>query len=90
MECALKSLLLRYLNATMASQRAGGRPSPYPWTLDASGKAKKYGHLPDIWSDVAILARGRSGSTLVGVLTASTPFATWDVADRYMAVHRSP
>ncbi|SFI12233.1 hypothetical protein SAMN05216275_101245 [Streptosporangium canum] len=76
-ECALKSLLLRYLNATMAS------PNGMPSTIDASGRPKKHGHLPGIWSDVAILAHGRSGSTLAGVLTASAPFATWDVADRY-------
>ncbi|GAA4205738.1 hypothetical protein GCM10022252_66760 [Streptosporangium oxazolinicum] len=82
-ECALKSLLLRYLSATMAPLKPGGKPSLWPWTPGASGKPQKYGHLPEIWSDVAMLVRGRSGSTLAAVLTSTDPFATWDVADRY-------
>ncbi|WP_146607808.1 hypothetical protein [Spongiactinospora gelatinilytica] len=82
-ECALKSLLLRHLNATTAPYKPGGMPVPWPWTRDSSGKPKKHGHLPDLWSEVATLARGRSGNTLAAMLNSSTPFATWDVAHRY-------
>ncbi|MFC7380763.1 hypothetical protein [Sphaerisporangium rhizosphaerae] len=82
-ECALKSLLLRHLNATMAPLKPGGKPSAKPWTLDANGKPRTHGHLPDLWSDVAALAHGRSGGTLAGMLNSSAPFATWDVTDRY-------
>ncbi|MFC3984161.1 hypothetical protein [Streptosporangium jomthongense] len=73
-ECALKSLLLRYLNATMIDAR--GRPSHYPWTVDTGGNHTRHGHLPGIWSDVATLLRGRTGSTLGAVLTSSAPFAS--------------
>ncbi|MFI6297694.1 hypothetical protein ACIBEJ_39300 [Nonomuraea sp. NPDC050790] len=82
-ECALKSLLLRHLNATMAPLKPGGKPSPCPWTPDASGKPKQHKHLPGLWSDVATLVHGRSGSTLAAMLNSSAPFANWDVADRY-------
>ncbi|MFF4990636.1 hypothetical protein ACFY19_25880 [Streptosporangium saharense] len=82
MECALKSLLLRYLSATMIDSK--GRPSRYPWTVDAGGSHTKHGHLPGIWSDVAPLLRGRTGSRLAAVLSSSTPFASWTVNDRYL------
>jgi hypothetical protein len=82
-ECALKSLLLRYTGATMNPIRPGGLPTKRPWIRGADGKAKAFSHLPELWDDVALLLHGRSGSLLSGVLTGSAPFSTWSVDDRY-------
>lgn len=83
-ECALKSLLLRYLQASMKPMKSGGRPSNKPWVVGSDGKPMTFGHLPHIWSDVAMLLHGRSGSILAGVLTGSAPFGDWTVDDRYL------
>lgn len=83
-ECALKSLLLRYLQASMQPTKPGARPSNKPWLQGPNGKPKTFGHLPHIWSDVAMLLHGRSGNVLSGVLNGSTPFHDWTVDDRYL------
>ncbi|MFF4947259.1 hypothetical protein [Streptomyces rubiginosohelvolus] len=83
-ECALKSLILRHTAASMNPTKQGGRPSAKPWAPDASGKPQHFGHLPGLWSDVALLLHGRGGSILSGVLSASKPFDTWAVEDRYL------
>ncbi|GAB2771124.1 hypothetical protein [Streptomyces daliensis] len=82
-ECALKSLLLRHLGATM-NPKKGGRPSPKPWVPTSDGKARDFGHLPWIWDDVALMLHGRSGSALAGLLSGSSPFEAWSVDDRYL------
>ncbi|MFF0307123.1 hypothetical protein ACFYSC_06830 [Streptosporangium sp. NPDC004379] len=74
-ECALKSVLLTFLNATLAGN---GKPS----TSGPEG-TKQYGHLPGLWADVRILLRGRSGSALMTALNAAEPFGTWDVTHHY-------
>lgn len=78
-ECALKSMLLRYLGASMGP-KSNGRPATKPWTPHDQ---KEYGHLPKIWTDVSILAHGRTASKIAAVLSSSMPFRGWDVADRY-------
>jgi hypothetical protein len=82
-ECALKSLLLRYTGTTVSQQNLGGPPRKKPWIQDEDGKRKDFGHLPELWSDVEALLHGRSGSSLSSLLTASAPFSTWSVHDRY-------
>ncbi|MFI1677126.1 hypothetical protein [Streptomyces sp. NPDC020607] len=83
-ECALKSLLLRHLGATMGPKKVGGKPSIKPWVRASDGKARDFGHLPAIWDDVALMLHGRSGSVLAGLLSGSAPFASWSVEDRYL------
>ncbi|MFE6104557.1 hypothetical protein ACFVQ4_31985 [Streptomyces laurentii] len=82
-ECALKSLLLRYTQVSMDPTKQGGLPSKKPWALGATGKPRYFGHLPDLWADVALVLHGRGGSILSGVIAASAPFDTWSVEDRY-------
>ncbi|MEU2356912.1 hypothetical protein ABZ599_28735 [Streptomyces misionensis] len=83
-ECALKSVILRYTQASMEPTRPGRPPSVKPWAPDAAGNPRYFGHLPGLWSDVALLLHGRGGSILSGVLAASQPFDTWAVEDRYL------
>ncbi|WP_150235302.1 hypothetical protein [Streptomyces filamentosus] len=83
-ECALKSMILRYTQVSMNPTKPGKPASPKPWAPDPAGKPQYFGHLPDLWSDVALLLHGRGGSILSGVLTASMPFDTWAVEDRYL------
>jgi hypothetical protein len=55
-ECALKSLLLRYTHTTMNPPKPGDPAlSKPPWIRGADGKRKSLGHLPELWSDVAAL-----------------------------------
>lgn len=83
-ECALKSLLLRYVGASMDPTRQGGLPAKKPWVQGSDGKVQYFSHLPDLWSDVALLLTGRSGGRLSAVLRASAPFDTWSVDHRYL------
>ncbi|MER6361906.1 hypothetical protein [Kitasatospora sp. NPDC001527] len=89
-ECALKSLMLRYTRVSMDPLRPGGRPAGKPYIPQQNGKQKQIGHLPEAWSDTGdvisdatLLLHGRTGSALASILTASTPFSTWSVHDRY-------
>lgn len=89
-ECALKSLMLRYTRVSVAPVRLGGEPTQKPYIPQQSGKPRYIEHLPDAWSDTGnvisdatLLLRGRTGSALSVVLAASAPFATWSVHDRY-------
>ncbi|MGH3323648.1 MAG: hypothetical protein ACRDOV_04370 [Streptomyces sp.] len=83
-ECALKSLLLRYLGATLQPKTPGGKPQVKPWVPGSNGKPQFFEHLPHVWSDVAMLLHGRSGSALGSLLQSSQPFASWDVGERYL------
>ncbi|WP_157856137.1 hypothetical protein [Actinacidiphila yeochonensis] len=85
-ECALKSLLLRFTAATMAPKREGGRPAKAPWVPDpATGRVKhEYGHLPWLAADVALLTHGRSAARLSAVLATLTAFESWTVHQRYL------
>lgn len=85
-ECALKSLLLRFTTATMDPRKPGGSPSKSPWVKDpATGKAThSYGHLPWVATDVALLTHGRSATRLSAALTGLTVFDSWSVEERYL------
>jgi hypothetical protein len=89
-ECALKSLMLRYTQVTVAPVRQGGQPTNKPYIPQQAGRPKFIEHLPEAWSDTGdvisdatLLLRGRTGSALSSLLAASEPFATWSVHDRY-------
>lgn len=89
-ECALKSLLLRYTRVSMDPVKPGGQPTSRPWIPQQAGKARYIEHLPEAWSDtvgvisdVTLTLHGRTGSQLSAALTAAVPFATWSVHDRY-------
>lgn len=82
-ECALKSLLLRFTHVTMIPPKSGRRTSPRPGAPGSDGKVAYFGHLPQLWSDVALMLHGRTGSTLAGLLNGSAPFDTWSVDHRY-------
>lgn len=86
-ECALKSLLLRFIpGATMAPKRQGRPPAKAPWIPDPiTGKpAHEYGHLPWDAADLALFTRGRSAVRVLTVLGNLTAFATWSVDHRYL------
>ncbi|MBO1419146.1 hypothetical protein [Streptomyces sp. FH025] len=89
-ECALKSLMLRYTRVSVAPIKPGGQPTSKPYIPQQGGKPKYIEHLPEAWSDAgdviadaALLLNGRTGGALSAILAASTPFATWSVHDRY-------
>ncbi|MFF7266665.1 hypothetical protein ACFZCL_41280 [Streptomyces sp. NPDC008159] len=84
-ECALKSLLLRFTAATMAPKKLGKPPAKAPWVPDAvTGKAREYGHLPWVAADVALLTHGRSAARLSAALGNLTAFDSWSVGQRYL------
>ncbi|MEU8651025.1 hypothetical protein [Streptomyces sp. NPDC048737] len=85
-ECALKSLLLRFTSATVDPRKPGGPPAKAPWVKDpATGKvAHSYSHLPWVATDVALLTHGRSATRLAAALAGLTAFDTWAVDDRYL------
>ncbi|WP_156371376.1 hypothetical protein [Nocardia arizonensis] len=85
-ECALKSLLLRFTSATMAPKKPGKPPAVAPWVKDpATGKVShEYGHLPWLAADIALLTHGRSAAKLAAVLGNLTAFDSWSVGQRYL------
>ncbi|MFG2458806.1 hypothetical protein ACGFWE_17325 [Streptomyces sp. NPDC048523] len=85
-ECALKSLLLRFTVATMDPKKPGGPRSKSPYVKDpATGKvAQSYSHLPWVATDVALLTHGRSATHLSAALGGLAAFDTWSVDDRYL------
>ncbi|WP_307851987.1 hypothetical protein [Streptomyces sp. b94] len=85
-ECALKSLLLRFTAVTMDPVKPGGDRSKMPYLRDPkTGKpAHKYGHLPWVATDVALLTHGRTASPLTTALGGLSAFATWSVEHRYL------
>lgn len=89
-ECALKSLMLRYTQVSISPIKKGGQPSAKPYIPKQSGKPRYIEHLPEAWSDTGdvisdatLLLRGRTGNVLSAILAASAPFAAWSVHDRY-------
>lgn len=72
-ECALKSLLLRYLGAG----------------LDKKNKPKygsdSLGHMPAIWKDARTIAQGRSATKLVAAMAGEDHFDGYQVAHRYLS-----
>ncbi|KAF4405358.1 MULTISPECIES: hypothetical protein [Streptomyces] len=83
-ECALKSLMLRFLGATMGPKPPKGRLPKAPWILDAgTGKPREFGHLPWLETDLQLLASGRSGARLTAVLDGLSAFDSWSVHERY-------
>lgn len=82
-ECALKSLLLRYSGASLGP-KPSGRLAKAPWIFDSDGRAKELSHLPPLWTDVALHLQGRQGGRLGAVLLAGTPFANWSIDHRYL------
>ena len=85
-ECALKSLLLRFTAATMRPRKAGQLPAKAPWIPDPNtGKAAhSYGHLPWVAADVALLTHGRSAVRLSAALVNLSVFDSWSVDHRYL------
>lgn len=82
-ECALKSLLLRF-TAVTAPMGSDGRPGRPSWRDPATNRAYRYGHLPWVVTDVALLTRGRSATRLSAALAGLSAFATWSEQDRYL------
>ncbi|MCZ2526995.1 hypothetical protein [Streptomyces sp. HB2AG] len=83
-ECALKSLLLRFLGAKLDPKKPGGKPSLKPWVLDSgTNKPREYGHLPWLEADIALLAHGRAGARFLALLDKLDAFSTWSVSGRY-------
>ncbi|MBF6412011.1 hypothetical protein [Nocardia cyriacigeorgica] len=84
-ECALKSLLLRFTSATMAPTKPGKPPAIAPWVPDpVTGKVSHvYGHLPWVSADIGLLTHGRSAARLSAVLGNLTAFDSWSVGQRY-------
>ncbi|MFI5650524.1 hypothetical protein ACIA71_04850 [Streptomyces anulatus] len=89
-ECALKSMLLRFLGATMdpkprPSGRPNTKPALAPWFLDPeSGKPQEYGHLPWVESDIRLMSRRRTGARLTVALDRLSAFDRWSVHQRYL------
>lgn len=54
-----------------------------PKTTDPSGTSVQYGHLPEIWDEVALHASGLAGTQFVALLASPNPYRDWDIADRY-------
>lgn len=83
-ECALKSLLLRFTAATMAPRKPG-RPAKAPWVADpVTGRmSHEYGHLPWFAADVALLTHGRAAARLSAALGSLSAFDSWSVDQRY-------
>jgi hypothetical protein len=83
-ECALKSLLLRFTAATLNPRKSGKPPAKAPWIPDPeTGKPREYSHLPWVAADVALLTHGRSAARLASALGGLSAFETWSVDDRY-------
>jgi hypothetical protein len=83
-ECALKSLLLHFTEATMGPKPNGKTPNK-PWILKETGGAQEYGHLPWSETDLAVLAHGQLGSQLLTALDNHLDaFAAWTEQDRYL------
>lgn len=84
-ECALKSILLRFTAATMNPRKANKPASTSPWVADpATGKfLHEYGHLPWLSADLTLLTHGRSAARLTAALGTLTAFDAWSVHDRY-------
>ncbi|MFJ6420460.1 hypothetical protein [Streptomyces hydrogenans] len=83
-ECALKSLLLRFAVISMGT-KPNGKPASKPWSTDpTTGKVQEHGHLPELATDVSLLMHGRSASGLTTAIAGLSAFATWSVHDRYL------
>lgn len=85
-ECALKSMVLRFTPATMNPRNPNKPPATRPWVADpVTGKAvHAYGHLPWVTADLALLTHGRSAARLSAALGNLTAFDSWSVDDRYL------
>ncbi|MEV4936770.1 hypothetical protein [Streptomyces zaomyceticus] len=82
-ECALKSLMLRYLGATMGP-KPNGKFAKGPWSLGEDGKAQEYSHMPKFIDGIRLLAEGRAGARLTTALDALSAFDRWSVDQRYL------
>ncbi len=84
-ECALKSLLLRFTAVTMDPEKPGGKRSNRPYFKDPkTGKTRYYSHLPWVATDIALLTHGRTASPLTTALVGLSAFSTWRVEHRYL------
>jgi len=75
-ECGLKAILIDFLGATLSSRGI-------PQIQQGTGTFPLRHHLPELWGQVGAYATGRSGTQFIALLTATNPFASWDIADRY-------
>lgn len=83
-ECALKSLLLQFTEASMETKPNGGQ-AKMPWIRKATGGTQEYKHLPWSETDLAVLAHGQLGSQLLVALEDHLDaFGNWSEQDRYL------
>jgi hypothetical protein len=75
-ECILKAILVGFFGGRMSSQ---GKP----WTQAKGQKRVEYGHLPDLWAQIALLVSGRSAARFIALMSTTNPFLNWRVSDRY-------
>ncbi|UCM90630.1 HEPN domain-containing protein [Streptomyces marincola] len=84
-ECALKSLLIRFTAVSMRPRQASAKPATMPWAQDpVTGKVHTYSHLPWVATDVSLLTHGRSATRLGAALGQLSAFDSWSVHDRYL------
>ncbi|WP_189224282.1 hypothetical protein [Saccharothrix coeruleofusca] len=72
-ECGLKAIIVEHLGGVVTPT---GKPKH---TLAQD----KLGHLPDLWDQMPLVARGRNGAQFVELITDENPFSRWDVSERY-------
>lgn len=83
-ECALKSLLLQFTEASL-DPKPNGKPAKMPWIRKETGGTQEYGHLPWTETDLAVLAHGPLGNQLLVALEEHLDaFAGWSEQDRYL------
>jgi hypothetical protein len=73
-ECALKAMLLGYFGVALNQRGIPQHPHNPRSTL---------GHVNHLWGELSQIVTGRAGPAFTALVAGPTPFATWDVADRY-------
>ncbi|MEU6995444.1 hypothetical protein ABZ953_32910 [Streptomyces sp. NPDC046465] len=82
-ECALKTLLLLFTEASM-DPKPNGKTAQKPWIRKTTGGAQEFGHLPWSPTELAVLATGPLGQHVLTVVGGLLPaFANWTEQDRY-------
>jgi hypothetical protein len=79
-ECGLKAILTSYLDGYVDGH---GRPNHPVHPRSRTNTGPKYGHLPTLWDEIAVISSGRSGNAFQHVMAQGNPFHRWDVAERY-------
>ncbi|PZT72338.1 MULTISPECIES: hypothetical protein [unclassified Streptomyces] len=85
-ECALKSLLLLFTEASLdpKNPKKPDEAAKVPWVRKPTGGVQEYKHLPWSETELAVLAHGPLGSRLLAALGDHLDaFANWTEEDRY-------